>query len=486
MNEHSVSLGTPPGRWVLLAAVLGSAIAFLDSTVVTTALESISRDLGADLADLQWVLTSYLLTLGSLLVIGGALGDRFGRRRVFVLGLAGFVVTSLLCGIAPNAELLILARCVQGIAAAMLVPGSLAIVSATFVEADRGKAIGAWAGLAGVASAGGPFLGGWLIDSFSWRWVFLINLPVGLVAILIALRHVPETRDEEATGPIDVAGALLLALGLGGVVYGLIDGPAHGWGVAAVIGIVGGATMLLAFVTVERGAQNPVFPLELFRSPQFSGANATTLFVYAALGAATFLLVVHLQATLGYSALEAGASLMPITILMFLLSPGMGELAQRIGPRLPMTVGPIVAGVGLALLVRVGAGTTYWSGVFPGVVVLAGGLTITVAPLTSAVLAAVSDRHAGVASAVNNAVARLAALLAVAVIPAAAGISGAGSSLEFGAGFDRAMLMLGALSAIGGIVAALTVRRGTPVRSVAHVGITHACDDPCVRTEAAA
>ena len=482
----NVRYGSPAGWWVLVAAVLGSAIAFLDSTVVTTALDSIARDLNTDLAALQWVLTAYLLTLGSLLVIGGALGDRLGRRRVYVFGLGAFAASSLLCGVAPNAGLLIGARCVQGLTAALLVPGSLAIVSATFHPDDRGRAIGAWAGLAGVASAGGPFLGGWLIDSLSWRWVFLINLPIAAVAIVIALRHVPETRDEEASGSIDVAGAVTLGLGLAGIVYALIEGPDGGWGGAPIAALLVGAVLLVVFLRIERAAADPMLPLELFRSPQFAGANAVTLFVYAALGGATFLLVVHVQASLGYSALEAGASLFPITVLMVVFSARVGALAQSIGPRLPMTVGPIIGGAGLVLLVRVNPGVTYWSGVFPGVLLLAIGLTITVAPLTSAVLAAVSDRHAGVASAVNNAVARLAALLAVAVIPAAAGIAGAGASLDFGEGFDRAMVMLGGLCAVGGLVAAVTISRGTPVHAVTQAAPTQACHDPCVRVREAA
>lgn len=466
--------------------MLGSAIAFLDGTVVTTALERIAEDLDGDLSDLQWVMTAYLLMLGSLLVIGGALGDRFGRRRMFVAGLVGFAATSMLCGVAPSSGFLIGARCLQGLTAALLVPGSLAIIAATFEGEDRGRAIGAWAGLAGVASAGGPFLGGWLIDSFSWRWVFLINLPIALVAVVIAQRHVPESRDEEASGALDVGGALVLAGGLGGVVYALIEGPATDWGTASVVSLVFGALLLASFLVIERRAEQPMVPLELFSSPQFSGANASTLFVYAALGGSTFLLVLHLQTSLGYSALEAGASLLPFTIVMALLSSRMGALAQRIGPRLPMTVGPLVGAVGLLLLVRVGAGAGYWSGVFPGVTVLGFGLAITVAPLTSAVLAAISERHAGVASAINNAVARLASLLAVALVPAAAGIAGVDATLTFGSGFDRAMVMMAVVCAAGGLVAALTVSRGTDVRPVAHGLGTQACDDPCVRIESAA
>jgi EmrB/QacA subfamily drug resistance transporter len=461
-------MGTATGRWVVAAAVLGSGVAFLDGTVVNAALPAISRDLHADLGDLQWVLTGYLLTLGSLLVLGGSLGDRYGRRRIFQIGLVGFAATSLVCGISPDTGFLIGARCVQGIAAALVVPNSLAIVSASFDVDDRGRAIGAWSGLGGIATAIGPFLGGWLIDSVSWRWVFVINLPISAAAFLVAARHVPETRDEHAAAHLDVVGSVLLALGLAGVVYALIEGPGNDWRPLAVVCLIGGALALAAFLAVEARIEHPMVPLGIFRSQQFSGANAVTFAVYAALGAVTFLLVVHLQSDLGYSALEAGASLLPLTACMLVLSPRTGALAQRIGPRLPMTVGPLVVAAGMALLGGVDPGSTYWGDVFPGVLVLGLGLSLTVAPLTATVLGAVDDSHAGIASAINNSVARIAGLLAVAVLPAAAGLTAA-QGLDLDDGFSRAMNIAAVLAAIGGVLAFLTIRRAAFVEPVAHV-----------------
>ena len=469
--------GTAAGRWVIAAAVLGSGVAFLDGTVVNAALPAISRDLHADLADLQWVVTGYLLTLGSLLVIGGSLGDLFGRRRMFVYGLLGFATASLLCGVAPSTATLIAARCVQGVAAALLVPGSLAIISASFHPDDRAKAIGAWSGLGGIATAFGPFLGGWLIDAVSWRLVFLINLPLVALAVTLALRHVPETSDPEGGHHVDVLGGALLALGLGGVVYALIEGPNTEWSVKTVaIGVVG-AALLAAFFVEETRSRRPMVPLSVFRSRQFSGANATTLAVYAALSGAMFFVVVYLQTALGYSAVEAGAAFVPITILMLAFSARAGALAQRIGPRLPMTVGPVVAGTGIALFSLAGPGVSYWEGVLPGAVVLGVGLVLTVAPLTAAVLAAIDDRHAGIGSAINNAVARLAGLLAIAVLPTVAGISGAGGRLDLSGGFDRAMYIAGGLCAFGGFISWLTIRTVKPVRSFTRGDVSAPCQD---------
>jgi EmrB/QacA subfamily drug resistance transporter len=473
-------MGTAKGRWVVAAAVLGSGVAFLDGTVVNAALPAIARDLHADLGDLQWVLTGYLLTLGSLLVLGGSLGDRYGRRRIFIIGLISFATTSLLCAVAPDTGTLIAARCIQGVAAALVVPNSLAIVSASFRPDDRGRAIGAWSGLGGIATALGPFLGGWLIDSVSWRWVFVINLPIAATAIAIAMRHVPESRDEHAGAHLDVVGSVLLTVGLAGLVYALIEGPGNGWSVLSVaLGVIGIAS-LLAFLMVEARRTNPMVPLGIFRSHQFSGANAVTFAVYAALGTVTFLLVVHLQTDLGYSALEAGASLLPITACMLLFSARSGALAQRIGPRLPMTVGPLVVAVGMVLLGRVEPGTTYWATVFPALLVLGLGLSLTVAPLTATVLGAVDDSHAGIASAINNSVARIAGLLAVAVLPAAAGLTAA-QGLDLVDGFSRAMYIAAALAAIGGILAFLTIRRGATVESVPRANPAIPCYDTGVR-----
>ena len=467
-------MGTARGRWVVAAAVLGSGVAFLDGTVVNAALPAISRDLHANLGDLQWVLTGYLLTLGSLLVLGGSLGDRYGRRKIFMIGLVAFAATSLLCAIAPDTGTLIAARCAQGVAAALLVPNSLAMVSASFATDDRGRAIGAWSGLGGIATALGPFLGGYLIDSVSWRWVFVINLPLSAIAVGIALRHVPESRDEHAAAHLDIVGSALLTVGLAGLVYALIEGPGGDWTVATVaIGIVG-VLALGAFLLVESRIANPMVPLEVFKSEQFSGANAVTFAVYAALGAVTFLLVVHLQTDLGYSALEAGAALLPITACMLLLSARAGALAQRIGPRWPMTIGPLIVAVGMALLGRVDPGTTYWETVFPAMLVLGLGLAVTVAPLTATVLGAVEDSHAGIASAINNSVARIAGLLAVAVLPAAAGLTAA-QGLDLDAGFAKAMYIAAVLAAVGGVLAFFTIRRAVFVAPVVHANPATPC-----------
>jgi EmrB/QacA subfamily drug resistance transporter len=479
MGSADLRMGTAPGRWVVAAAVLGSGVAFLDGTVVNAALPAIARDLHADLGDLQWVLTGYLLTLGSLLVLGGALGDRYGRRRMFQIGLVGFAATSLLCAIAPDTATLIAARCVQGITAALLVPNSLAMVSASFRRDDRGRAIGAWSGLGGIAMALGPFLGGWLIDSVSWRWVFVINVPIGLAAVVIARRHVPESRDEHATAHLDIAGSVLLTVGLAGLVYALIEGPGNGWSPLAIVAGAVGVLALLAFLIVEGRRAHPMVPLSIFRSQQFSGANVVTFAVYAALGAVTFLLVVHLQTDLGYSALEAGASLLPITACMLLLSARTGALAQRIGPRIPMTIGPLVVALGMALLGRVDPGTTYWATTFPALVVLGLGLSLTVAPLTATVLGAVDDAQAGIAAAINNSVARIAGLLAVAVLPAAAGLTG-GQGLDLADGFARAMYLAAALAAVGGVLSFVTIRRAAFVSPV----VQGSPATPCYRGEA--
>jgi len=373
------------------------------------------------------------------------------------------------------------ARLVQGAAAALLLPASLAMISSTFVREDRGAAIGAWSGLGGIAGAVGPFLGGWLITAVSWRAVFFINVPLCAVAIGLAIRHVPDTRDVGADPNLDLAGGASLAVGLGGLVFALIEGPPSAWGMFAVAaGVVGALSMVLFFV-VELRSPHPMVPLALFGSRQFSGANATTVFVYAAMGATTFFLVVYLQTGLGYSPLQAGASLLPITILMLLFSARAGAIAQRIGPRIPMTIGPLVVAAGMVLFTRVGPGVSYVEGVAPGALVLGLGLVITVAPLTAAVLAAIDDHRAGIGSAINNAVARMGSLLAVAVLPAAAGISTGAGGLDLAAGFDRAMLIAAALAAVGGAIACLTVRRSIPVEVPTYGTILATCLPPCVK-----
>jgi EmrB/QacA subfamily drug resistance transporter len=480
MNE-GVAFGTPEGRWVIGAAVLGSGVAFLDGTVVNAALPAIAKDLNAGLPSLQWTLTGYLLTLGALIVVGGSLGDLYGRRRVFVAGLAGFAIASLGCALAPSTGILILARCVQGAAAAALVPGSLALISASFRVEDRGRAIGAWSGLAGISSAIGPFLGGWLIDSVSWRWVFIINLPLSAIAIAVALRHVPESRDEDSVRHVDVLGGATLSVGLAGIVYALIEGPAGASGAVVAVAVALGVGGLIAFAIIETRSPQPMVPLVLFRSRQFSGANAVTVAVYAAMGIAFFLIVVHLQTDLGYSALAAGSALLPVTAIMLVLSSRAGALAQRIGPRWPMTIGPIIVAIALVMLSGIDPGTSYVSGVLPGMLVFGLGLAITVAPLTAAVLAAVDDHHAGIGSAINNAAARIASLLAIAVVPAVAGLSD-----DFSGGYPKAILISAALAAVGGVIAYLTIRTAAPVETTAHVPVGPSCHEPCVKIDQAA
>jgi len=459
-----IRYGTASARWVLTATVLGSGIAFLDGTVVNVALPAIEEELGGGLSGLQWTVDAYLVTLGALLLLGGSLGDMFGRRKMFVMGLVGFAGASALCGLAPSIGVLIASRAVQGVAAALLTPGSLAILQASFAPEDRSRAIGAWSGLAGVSTALGPFLGGYLVDAISWRWVFIINLPLAAVAVIIAIKHVPETKGDEGTQTPDIPGAVAAALALGGILFALIEGPGRGWTdiqvvVAAALGVIGG----IGFFQIENRSDHPMLPLSIFRSRQFSGANLTTLVVYGALSGALLLLVLQLQTVMGYSALEAGASLFPLTILLLLLSSTAGSMAQKIGPRIPMTVGPLVAGVGLGMLVLVEPGSSYVSSVLPGVVVFGLGMAFTVAPLTAAVLAAVDSRRAGVASGVNNAVARIAGLLAIALLPLAAGLSGVGEDGQrFTAGFHRAMLISAALCILGGVNSWLTIRRLAP------------------------
>lgn len=469
---------------MLAATVLGSGMAFLDGTVVNVALPAIARDLDTGLAGLQWVLDAYLLTLGALLLLGGALGDRYGRRRVFEVGLVAFSAASALCGLAPNLGSLVVARAVQGVGGALLVPGSLALLSASFAPDDRGPAVGAWSGLAGAFSALGPFLGGWLVDAVSWRLVFLINLPVAALTLWIVRAHVPESRDPAATrgGRLDVPGAAAATVGLAGVVFALIEGTAHGVSAPVVLAGLVGAGALAAFPLLERAQAQPLVPLELFRSRQFSGANATTLAVYGAFAGALFLFVVHLQQGLGYSALEAGSAMLPVTVLLLLLSAPAGRLGQRIGPRLPMTVGPLVAGAGLLALSGVRPGTSYATGVLPGVLVFGAGLALTVAPLTAAVMASVEERHLGVGSGVNNAVARVAGLLSVALLPLAAGLSGVDpGEPAFAAGVGDALRLSAAVCAAGGLVAFASVRRAAPARSAPQPGMTLACNDPALR-----
>lgn len=457
-----VRLGEASGRWLLTATVLGSGVAFLDGTVVNVALPAIGRDLGADLAGLQWTITGYALTLAALILLGGSLGDRYGRRRVYLIGVVWFGIASLACALAPNIATLVGARLLQGIGGALMTPGSLAIIQASFAPADRAKAIGTWSGLAGVTTIIGPFVGGWLVDEFSWRWIFLINVPLCAAVVWITLRAVPESRDPSATGRPDTPGAVLGVLGLAGLTYALIAaGDRADVVIVAATGLLG-VVSLLAFVLVERRRRHPMLPPGIFASKQFTAANLVTLAVYAALSGASLFIAVQLQVGGGWTALQAGAALVPTTIVLLLLSTSAGALATRIGPRLPMTVGPIVCAVGTALLaISIDRNPSYVVDVLPGVLVFSLGLVLIVAPLTATVLAAVDDRHAGAASGVNNAVARTAGLLAIAVLPLAVGLSGDdyADPVAITAGFRTAMLICAGLLAAGGVIAAIGIRR---------------------------
>jgi EmrB/QacA subfamily drug resistance transporter len=453
--------GSGAGRWVLAATVLGSGIAALDATVVGIALPAIGRDFHASLASLQWVVDGYTLPLAGLLLLGGALGDVFGRRKVFVIGTVWFALASLACGLAPNDGFLIAARALQGAGAALLTPGSLAILQASFHPDDRSKAIGAWSGLGGVATAAGPFLGGWLISAVSWRLVFFINLPVAVAVVLMAARHVPESRAPGPRQPLDAAGALAISLALAGVTYGLIAASADGWTAPSVlVPLLAGVALLGAFCIVELRSSHPMLPLSVFRSRQFSAANAVTFADYAALGGALFLVPVVLQTVSRYSPLEAGMALLPLTAIMLALSARSAALAARIGPRLQMSVGPLVIAAGMVLFTRVHGDGDYLTQVLPAVLVLGLGLAINVAPLTATALSAAPAEHAGIASAVNNDVARSAGLIAVAILPALAGITGDAylNPATLTSGFHTAVLIGAAVAAAGGILAALTIR----------------------------
>jgi EmrB/QacA subfamily drug resistance transporter len=454
-----IRLGTAPGRWIVLAAVLGSGMAMLDGTVVNVALRRIGQDLDASLAQLQWITNGYLLALASLILIGGSLGDRFGRRRVFVVGVVWFAAASLICGIAQSPEQLIAARILQGIGAAFLTPGSLAMIQGAFHPRDRAAAIGSWSGYGGIAAAIGPFVGGYLVQFASWRWVFLLNLPLGIVTVMVAQRHVPETSDPTAAHGFDFWGSALGSLGLAAITYALIEYESLSTLTMYSIVAVAVAAMI-AFLVVEDRSRHPMMPLELFGSRQFSAANAMTLLVYAALGATTFFLVLALQTIAGYGPLEAGIALLPITIVMLFLAKRGGQLATRIGPRLPMALGPIVCAAGIAMLTTIEPDTSYWLDVFPGVTIFSFGLALLVAPLTATVLAAAADRYAGIASGVNNAVARAGSLLAVAALPAVVGLSGADydDPSAFSDGYTQAMWICVFLLVGGGIVSWLLIR----------------------------
>ncbi|HWI33602.1 MAG TPA: MFS transporter [Lapillicoccus sp.] len=455
----AVELSSRTGRGIVVAAVLGSGMAMLDGTVITVALVRIGQDLNASLADLQWITNGYLLSLASLILLGGSLGDRYGRRRIFVVGAVGFALTSAFCGIAQNPGQLIAARVLQGAAGALLTPGSLAMIEATIRHEDRAKAIGSWSGLGGVAAAIGPFVGGWLVQYASWRWAFFLNLPLAALTVLLAVRTVPETRNEEAGHRFDVLGAVLATASLALVTYALIQYESLG-SVWTIVVVMVGLVIGLGFAAVERRVANPMVPPSLFTDRQFTGANLMTLVVYGALGAVMFFLTLQLQTVLGYGPLTAGLATLPMTLLMLFLAAKGGDLGARIGPRLPMTVGPVVCAIGVALLTGVGAGSSYLLGVLPGVVVFGLGLCLLVAPLTATVLAAAPDRFAGAASGVNNAVARAGSLLAVAALPAVVGLTGTAyrDAAVFTEAYRTAMWVCAGLLVAGGLVSWVLIR----------------------------
>jgi EmrB/QacA subfamily drug resistance transporter len=503
-------------RLTLAAAILGSITAFIDSTVVNVALPTIRDDLGGGLAGQQWLTDAYLLTLGSLLLVGGAFGDLFGRRRIFAIGLMGFGVSSLLCAAAPGITALIVARGLQGVAAALLVPNTLGLIVARFDPDERGAAIGTWTAWSGIAMVLGPLAGGLLLETGSWRWIFAINL-VPVVLALELVRRLDATHDTPTHREVDVVGGVLATLGLGGPVYALIEGPARGWGDPLVLAtLVGGVAMLVAFVVFERRATHPMLSLDLFRDRNFAVGNAATLTIYGGLSAVPFFLVLFLQQVAGYTPIEAGIALLPVSAIMFSLSRRWGALADRIGPRIFMAAGPLIGGAGLALLARMDAQAGYAAEVLPAVLVFGLGLSLTVAPLTAAVLGGVAEEHAGIASAINNATARVGGLLAVAAIGAVVAASYSSSvQAELPAtvaarfenrafapppgdvppqvraalddasvhAFRIAMLVTAALVALGGVLSAVGIenpRRAVPSESCPGGAAVGASRDPAV------
>ena len=439
-------------RLVLIVSILASFVAFLDGSVVNVALPAIARNLGGGLAVQQWVVDGYLLTLGSLILIAGSLSDLFGRKRILAYGLIGFGLSSLLCALAPNSGFLIAGRALQGAAGALLVPSSLAIIIATFSGADQGKAIGRWTAWTGISFIIGPLVGGILVDAGSWRWVFAINI-IPIVITLWLMGRMELATEIATDKTIDWLGAWLCTLGLTGTVFALIEQSTYGWGSPLIwVPLSLGIVMLAAFVYQESKAKAPMLPLDLFRIRNFAFGNLATIAIYGALSVATFVLVVFVQQVGHYSALEAGLALLPVTIIMFILSPRFGALAGKIGPRWPMTFGPIIAAAGFLLMSSVNASVTYWTQLLPGILLFGLGLSMTVAPLTSAVLGSIKPEHAGIASAVNNAISRIAGLVAVAAIGV---IVGPELSIS---GFHRGIIVMAVLLALGGVISAIGIR----------------------------
>ncbi|WP_225097388.1 MFS transporter [Streptomyces sp. CoH27] len=457
-----VRLASPQGKWILLTTVLGSSMALLDSTVVNVALPRIGRDLDASLAALQWTVNAYMVTLAGLILLGGSLGDHYGRRKIFVLGVVWFAAASLLCGLALNPAMLIASRALQGIGGALLTPGSLALIQASFHPDDRSRAVGLWSGFGGIGAAVGPFLGGWLVSGPGWRWVFLLNVPLALLCVPVALRHVPESADGGRHARFDVLGAVLGALALALLTYALIEART-GSLIVALTAVVGLAAAV-AFVQVERHRPDPMLPPDIFASRQFTAVNLVTLCVYAAFGGFFFLVALQLQVVAGYSPLAAGTALLPTTALMLLFSARSGALADRTGPRLPLTVGPLLCAAAMLLMLRVGPHSSYLTDVLPALLVMGAGMVTLVAPLTATVLASVDTARAGLASGINNAAARAAGLIAVAALPLLAGMGPEAYRVpsSFDAAFRRAMPMCAGVLVVGAALAFALIRRPAP------------------------
>lgn len=456
--EH-VSLSEARGRWTLAATVTGSALAFLNATIVNVALPAIGRDLDAGFGALQWIVNGYTLSLAALLLLAGSLGDRYGRRRVFVAGVVWFAAASVLCSLAPGAGWLVAARLLQGAGAALMTPGSLALLHASFAPGERGRAIGLWSALGGIGGAAGPVVGGALVE-VSWRLIFLVNLVPAVFVVVVALRSVPESFDEEEAGSLDVGGAAAAVLGLGALTYGAIALGEQGISPLVIGALTGAGAAFAVFVVLERRQSSPMLPLSIFSSRQFSAANALTLSVYAGFGGVSFLLVLHLQVVAGFSPLVAGTALLPISGALLALSPKAGALADEMGPRRFLVGGPLLCAVGTLLLLRAGTDTSYATDVLPAVVVFGLGLAATVAPLTATVMSSAPDRHAGSASGVNIAVARTGQLLAVALLPVVGGITGRDyqDAAAFLDGFRTATVVAAGLLVLGALTAVAAIR----------------------------